>query len=61
MSDETKVENIHTGESLTIKDTESVPNLDGYIVVYILSDGSRWDSTQFHAHWRIVARTAATP
>ena len=42
-------ENIHTKQTCYIQRTETVSNPP--IRVHVLSDGTRWDETQFAAHW----------
>ena len=43
--------NIHTSEQVTIEEVDSVEDYSG-ATVYVLSDGSRWEATEFRVHLR---------
>jgi hypothetical protein len=49
-----QVQNFYTGELLMLMEMRETIT-DGRVeTVYLLSDGSEWDSAKFHANWRVI-------
>lgn len=46
-----RYQNVHTGEVVTLLDTEFVKSHPDGVVVYILEDGRRWNEDFFTKHW----------